>query len=175
MILEGKLLRKANPNRGRFRSLLLRSLKNFLIDANLKKRRQKRGGNFQFVSLNVFDLDSADLGFDSADMLFDVRWAETVVQQALFRLREECESTGQANLYDAFSPYLDVEKGELSYRQLAAELHLPHLSIKRLIHHFRTRFRTILRDEIRKTVAEEKDVNDEIHYLCSVLAAVASA
>src|SRR6202022_1556365 len=33
MVLEGNLLKLADPTRGRFRSLLLKSLKNFLADA----------------------------------------------------------------------------------------------------------------------------------------------
>ena len=50
MILKGHLLHYADPGRGRFRSLLLKSLQNFLIDANTKRKAWKRGGGVNFVS-----------------------------------------------------------------------------------------------------------------------------
>src|SRR5438046_1630566 len=49
-ILAGNLLRAADPKRGRFRSLVLKSLKNFLLNADIKQRRFKRGGRFQFIA-----------------------------------------------------------------------------------------------------------------------------
>jgi DNA-directed RNA polymerase specialized sigma24 family protein len=58
MILEGSLIQSADPQRGRFRSLLLKSLKNFLIDAAVKRRRYKRGGDLQFVSLEKWMSDT---------------------------------------------------------------------------------------------------------------------
>jgi DNA-directed RNA polymerase specialized sigma24 family protein len=50
MLLEGHLLERADPNRGRFRSLLLKALNDFLHDARDKRRAQKRGGDLQFVA-----------------------------------------------------------------------------------------------------------------------------
>ena len=41
MVLEGNLLRHADPERGRFRSLLLKALQNFLIDAHEKRQAKK--------------------------------------------------------------------------------------------------------------------------------------
>src|SRR5450432_3702169 len=50
MVLKGNLLQHADRNRGRFRSLLLEALQNFLIDAHDKRHARKRGGDVQFVS-----------------------------------------------------------------------------------------------------------------------------
>ena len=50
MVLKGNLIRHADRNRGRFRSLLLKSLQNFLIDAHAKQSAKKRGGDVQLVS-----------------------------------------------------------------------------------------------------------------------------
>jgi DNA-directed RNA polymerase specialized sigma24 family protein len=50
MILEDKFFASADPDRGRFRCFLLKSLKNFLIDAEIKRHRHKRGGDFAFIS-----------------------------------------------------------------------------------------------------------------------------
>jgi hypothetical protein len=41
-----------------------------------------------------------------------------------------------------------------------------------LLHHFRTRYRSLLREEIAKTVGgSEANVDDEIRYLCATLSA----
>ncbi len=50
MVIEGDLLKRADPSRGRFRSLLLKALQNLLTDNTIRKRARKRGGDMKFVS-----------------------------------------------------------------------------------------------------------------------------
>jgi RNA polymerase sigma-70 factor (ECF subfamily) len=177
MILEGNLLQLADPRRGRFRSLLLKSLKNFLIDADLKRRRLKRGGNMQFVSWEHWiteapsqvSLPARALESVPPDALFDVRWAAAIAEQALRRLREECESSGRRRVYEVLHGYLTAERTEISYQQVAAALGVLESSVKNLLHQFRVRYRRLLREEVAKTVADEADVDDEIRYLCAAL------
>jgi RNA polymerase sigma-70 factor (ECF subfamily) len=179
MLLEGKILETADPKRGRFRSLLLRSLKNFLIDAATKSRRQKRGGQVQFVSWDKWmaetptELVLPTGASDSAapETLFDVGWAAAIAEEALRRLRLECESKGRRRVYRALHPYLGAERSEISYEELSRALGTPEGSIKSLLHHFRTRYRALLREEISKTVETDANVDDEIRYLCATLGA----
>lgn len=175
-ILEGKLLQSADPDRGRFRSLLLKSLKNFLIDADVKRRRYKRGGGIQFVPWDDWSFNSATNGSEAfaAETLFDIRWAATVAEGALRRLREECESKGHRQLYESLSRYLDTDRADISYRNLSLFLEVPETSVKRLMHEFRKRFRTLLREEVAKTIENQDDLEDEIRYLCVALSSVAS-
>ena len=85
MLLEGGLLQRADPNRGRFRSLLLTALKQFLIDDSLRNRALKRGGNMQFVSWDAwmaeapsnFAISATEAESWPAEKLYDVRWAAT--------------------------------------------------------------------------------------------------
>ncbi len=182
LILEGKLLQSADPGRGRFRSLLLKSLNNFLIDADTKRKRRKRGGNIQFVSWEEWmaeapsqlSISAHALESCPADTLFDVRWAATVAEQALRRLREECESRGQRRVYDALSDYLTADRTEISYSHLSTLLGVAETSVKRLMHEFRTRYRMFLREEIENTVENGAEVDDEIRYLCGALSAAAA-
>jgi RNA polymerase sigma-70 factor (ECF subfamily) len=64
-----------------------------------------------------------------------------------------------------------ADRADVSYEQLAAALRISEPAVKRLLHQLRQRFRTLLREEVAQTVEEEADVEDEIRYLCSVLAA----
>ena len=179
MIMEGRFLQSADPKRGRFRSLLLRSLKNFLIDAAVRRRRHKRGGRVQFVSWEKWMADApAQLALSSAameasppDTLFDAGWAAAIAEEALHRLRLECESKGRRRVYEVLHPHLSSERSEISYPQLARALDVPELSVKSLLYHFRIRYRALLREEIAKTVENEANVDDEIRYLCAILSA----
>ena len=50
MVLTGDLLRRADPERGHFRSLLLKAVKDFLDDARDLARSHRHGGEARFVS-----------------------------------------------------------------------------------------------------------------------------
>jgi RNA polymerase sigma-70 factor (ECF subfamily) len=179
MMLEGDWLKHADPSRGRFRSLLLKSLQNFLNDVAAKKQTWKRGGHVQFVSWDDWMAESPSqltvpakaLETWSAEQLFDLRWAATVVEQALRRLREECESQGRLRVFQGLSPWLGAEREEISYPTLACSLGVPEAMVKRLIHRLRQRYRTLLRAEVAETVANPAEIDDEIRHLCAVLAA----
>ena len=179
MIMEGKLLQAADPKRGRFRSLLLKSLKNFLIDAAVKRNRHKRGGQVQFVSWDKWMADApAQLSLSAAtieasppEALFDAGWAAAIAEEALRRLRLECESKGRRRVYAVLNPYLSSERTEICYEDLSRALGVSELSVKSLLHHFRIRYRALLREEIAKTVESEANVDDEIRYLCATLCA----
>jgi DNA-directed RNA polymerase specialized sigma24 family protein len=179
MIMEGNLLQSADPNRGRFRSLLLKSLTRFLIDAAAKQRRHKRGGQLQFVSLESWMAEArsqlyllkATIESAPPEVLFDAGWAAAIAEEALRRLRLECESKGRRRVYEVLHPYLTSERSEVCYESLSRALGVPEISVKSLLHHFRTRYRSLLREEVGKTVESEANVDDEIRYLCATLSA----
>jgi RNA polymerase sigma factor (sigma-70 family) len=178
-ILEPGWLRHAEPDRGRFRSLLRKSLQNFLINATERTHTRKRGGEVKFVSWDDWmaeapsQLPITTQAVDSLapERLFDLRWAVTVVEHALRRLREECEMKGKRRLFHALSPHLTAERDEVSFAQLSAELGIAESAVIKQLHNLRQRYRSLLRDEVAHTVADPGDVEDEIRYLCAALAA----
>jgi RNA polymerase sigma factor (sigma-70 family) len=178
-ILQHDWLEHADAKRGRFRTFLLTSLQNFLIKAAEKTRTRKRGGDVKFISwddwmaeapsqlsISVHALDSL-----SAERLFDHRWATTVVEQALRRLREECEGKDRLRLFYALSRHLTDEREEVSYAKLSATLGVAETAVKKQLHIMRQRYRSLLRDEVAHTVENPADIQDEIRYLCAALAA----
>ena len=178
-ILERNWLQHADPNRGRFRSLLLTSLQNFLVNAAEKARTRKRGGGLEFVSWDDWmaeapsqlSISAHALNSLPAERLFDFRWATTVVEQALRRLRVECEGKDRLRLFYALSRHLLDERDEVSYAKLSAALGVAETAVKRQLHIMRQRYRSLLRDEVAHTVENPADVQDEIRYLCAALAA----
>jgi RNA polymerase sigma-70 factor (ECF subfamily) len=175
MVLEGNLLKLADPHRGRFRGLLLKSLQNFLRESARKGHARKHGGNVSFVSWDDwmaaapsrFSISPAAVESWSPDRVFDLRWAATVTEHALRRLREECEAKGRLRVFDALSPCLGAERVDVSYANIAATLNIEETTVKKLVHRLRQRYRELLRDEVAHTVANPADIDDEIRYLCS--------
>jgi RNA polymerase sigma factor (sigma-70 family) len=178
-ILKGDWLQKADPTRGRFRSLLLKSLQNFLNDAADRTHARKRGGDVSFVSWDPWMaeapselmLSSEALNSWPAERVFDASWAATLVERVLRRLREECESKGRLRVFEVLSRYLGTERDDLSYRKLAAKLRVSEGAVKKLLYFIRQRYRFLLRDEVAQTVADPADLEDELRYLCGALAA----
>ena len=178
-ILGRNWLQHADPNRGRFRSLLLKSLENFLINVAEGTHTRKRGGDVEFVSWDDWTAEAPSqlsisphaLESLPPERLFDLRWAVTVVEHALRRLREECEAKGKRRLFHALSCYLTAERDEVSYANLSAALGIAESAVRKQLHTMRQRYRSLLRDEVAHTVADPADVEDEIRHLCAALAA----
>ena len=179
MLLEGHLLERADPNRGRFRSLLLKALNDFLNDARDKQRARKRGGDVQFIAWDEwmaelpsqFSVSPRESESWPAEKVFDVRWAATVVERALSRLGEECERRGRRRIFDVLSNCLAAEREDVSYANFSKTLGVPETAVKRLVHQLRKRYRALLREEVADTVEKPEELEDELRYLCAALAA----
>ena len=179
MMLKGRLLQRADQSRGRFRSLVLKALQNFLHDAAAKRRARKRGGDVQIVSWDDWMAEApSHLSIPSQESdkwpperIFDVRWAATVVERALSRLGEECEKSGRRRVFDVLSGCLGAEREDVSYAKLSKTLGVPEASVKRLVHQLRRRYRALLREEVAQTVERPDEIDDELRYLCVALAA----
>lgn len=179
-LFTGNLLSVADPSRGRFRSLLRAAVENFLNDRRHLARRQKRGGKVQFIAWDEWIAEApshlsicgGELAKSPGERIFDVRWAATIVEQALRRLAEECERRGRLRMFTILSKHLSLERVEISYASLASTLGVSESVVKRVLHQLRARYRAILREEISHTVADPADIEDEIRYLCAALAAI---
>jgi RNA polymerase sigma factor (sigma-70 family) len=182
-LLQGPLLQRADPERGRFRSLLLKALRDFLGHAHEKRTASKRGGGMKLVSWDDWMAEAPSqlavspqaLNSWSAEQVFDLRWAATVVERALQHLRDECQRNKRLRLFETLSPYLTTEREDVSYQNLATTLAIAESAVKKQLHNLRRRYRWLLREEVAQTVEDAKDVDGEIRHLCATLAAGSSA
>jgi RNA polymerase sigma factor (sigma-70 family) len=176
-LLARKSLRKADPEKGKFRSFLLASLKNYLIDAFDRTNSVKRGGHIEFVGLDLESGEERYLGEANsalnAESAFDARWAATLLTHVMDRLREEHISHRKVATFNILQPFLDpANSQELpSYEEVARQLQISLGAAKTLIHRFRKRHSEILREEVSRTVSDSAAVDEEIHALCEALIA----
>src|SRR5947199_6399734 len=179
MMLKGQLLQRADRTRGRFRSLMLRALQDFLRDAAEKRNTRKRGRYVQIVSWDEWMAEAPsrlsiplqEAESWSPERIFDVRWAATVVERALRRLGDECEKRGRRRVFDVLSVCLTAGREDVSYATFAKILGLRETAVKSLVHRLRERYRTLLREEVAETVSGPNEIDDELRYLCAALSA----
>jgi RNA polymerase sigma factor (sigma-70 family) len=173
-ILEKHDLRLADPERGKFRSFLLATLKHFLADESDRAQALKRGGGRKVLSLDLQDAETRyalePAAQSSPEKLFEKSWALTILDRTMTRLKAESASTNKQRLFNRLKPYLTMESGSAPYRDAAAELEMTEGAVKVAVHRLRTRFRELLRDEIAQTVAAEHQIDEEIRDLCAALA-----
>jgi RNA polymerase sigma-70 factor (ECF subfamily) len=115
-------------------------------------------------------------GLDPADKLtaekiFDRRWALTLLDQALSRLREEYAAADKAELFAQLKGTLTEASRSVPYAEIAARLSLSEGAVKVAVHRLRGRYREVIRAEIAETVASAAEVEEEIRALFAALAA----
>jgi RNA polymerase sigma factor (sigma-70 family) len=167
-LIEKDSLRRFRQERGRFRSFLLASLKNFLANERDSAQAQKRGGG-----VTALPLEQAGEARDNTtpDRLFERQWALDVLSRALDQVREESANSGKGPQFELLKGYL-TGGGELPrYRDLGRELSMSETAVKVAVHRLRLRFHEALRHEISMTVSDESAIGDEIRYLLAVLSA----
>jgi len=173
LLLERRDLDAVRREKGRLRSYLLVSLKNFLAKARRRELTTKRGEGRALVPLHqLLERERADLEpADSLtpDRIFERRWALTLLDQVLTRLEREYESAGNSKLFDSLKEFLSDEPGHRSQAEIATELGMTENAVKQAFHRLRQRYRQILHDEIAQTVAVPGDVEDELRHFISVL------
>jgi RNA polymerase sigma factor (sigma-70 family) len=163
----------ADRTRGRFRSFLLGSLKHFLANEWDKARAQKRGGGQPVISIDTASVETS-CGFEPADnvtpeKIFERRWALTLLDQVLRRLREEYIRDGREKLFDELKPTLTEASRTVRYAEIAARLETSEGAVKVAVHRLRQRYRELLRAEIADTVADPGEIEDEIRNLFAAL------
>lgn len=173
LLLQRQDLDVVRREKGRLRSYLLVSLKNFLAKAKRRELTQKRGEGQALVPLHeLLAREHADLEPTyslTADKIYERRWALTLLEQVLRRLENDYGSAGNARLFDYLKEFLSDEPGRRSQADVARELGMTENAVKQAFHRLRQRYRQLLRDEIAQTVAVPGDVEDELRHFISVL------
>lgn len=166
-------LADVDPRRGRFRSFLLASLKHYLANERDRLRAWKRGGRHHFVPLEI-ETAEARYGAEpldtlSADRIYDRRWALTVLDQVMARLRAEFRDRDKEQLFETLKTCLTADRSALPYTELARQVGLGEGAIKVAVHRLRRRYRELLRDEIAQTVGDRTTVDEELRDLMDAL------
>ena len=175
-VLEHKVYARADRRKGRFRSFLLASLKNFLADAADRERTLKRGGAQIFLPLHEEQAQEAEAlfqthsGMSNEDWLFDRSWAEALVAAALERLSRDYKHEAKEQLFKELRIFIaGGAKPPPTYAELTDRLGITESTLRSHVTRLRARYREALRSEVRRTVDSEKQVDEELRELLRVL------
>ena len=174
-LLERRKFSAVRKEKGRLRSFLLGALKYFLADEQRRAMAIKRGSGLRPVPLEELraderiEMEPADPV--TAEMIYERRWALTVLEQVLDRLKNEYRTAGNTALFDSLKQLLPDEPGSPSQAEIAARLGMAENAIRQAFYRFRQRYQSLLREEIAHTVATPGDIEDELRHLIAVLEA----
>ena len=164
-LLERHFPEQLDPARGRLRGWLKACLDHHLVNRHAARTAKKRGGGARHVPLDTalveHELAGSDLGPEEA---YAREWAARVMSRALARLWEEQETrTGSIDVLRRFFGTGPPP----SYREAAAEAGMSLPQLKAFLHRARVRYRELVLDEVRDTVAHPEDVEREMGELCA--------
>jgi RNA polymerase sigma factor (sigma-70 family) len=174
-LLEHRNLAAVRKERGRLRSYLLGALKHFVVDEHRRAMAIKRGKGQQLIPLEELhanermELEPTDPL--TAEMIYERRWASTVLERVLSRLKGEYRAAGNAALFDSLKQLLPDEPGAPSQAEIATRLGMTENAIRQAFYRFRQHYQALLREEIAHTVATPGDIEDELRHLIAVIRA----
>jgi len=170
-LLGTEALRAVDRSKGRFRSFLLVSLKNFLVNEWHRAGAQKRGGGCTILSLDATETWFAREVVTSAspDRLYDKRWALTVLEQALARLETEQKALGRGDQFKVLQGFLTGSEPMEGYAAVGAELGMTPAAVAMAVHRLRVNFRQLLQEEVAGTVSTPAQVEEELRSLIAAL------
>jgi RNA polymerase sigma-70 factor (ECF subfamily) len=172
LLLEKNYLTAADRQRGKFRSFLLTAVKHFLSNEHDRAHALKRGGGQAPV---VIDLDADGWHPPSAtetvtpELLFERRWALSLLEHVMTRLRSEFASSGKDAEFDRLLPFLNKSEDAGGYDAVATEMGVSAGALRMAVHRMRRRYRELMRAEIAETVSSTEEIDEEIRFLMSVL------
>jgi len=173
-LLEKKILDAVDPSAGRFRSFLLVSLKHYLSHEREKERAFSRSGATKPVSLDQtraeerYRREPADEL--TPDQVFERRWALTILERAMDRLRDEFSENGGQRRFELLKQFLTGEEPHTPHRHVARELGMSEGAVRIAVRRMRQRYGHFLREEIAGTVASPDEVDEELRHLLEVTA-----
>lgn len=165
-VLERGWYASADPGRGRFRSLLLTSLRRFVADRRDHATALKRSG------VDAGDEALAGLADDGPgpEAAFVTAWLDTVVTRAHRRLEDEWTRHGKQAQYALLAPLLVEQADGRELQRLAERTGIRGNTLAVQAHRMRQRLRHLVRLELLQTVGDPGQLEEELGELRRALA-----
>jgi RNA polymerase sigma-70 factor (ECF subfamily) len=167
-LLEHATLRKADPQRGRFRSFLLGALSRFLADEYDRRQAQKRGRGAVHLSLEA-QAPQVAASTEPGELGFDREWALVVLENALRSLGHEFQRAGGGERFAVLRRFLPGSTDVPGYDETARQLQMSLPALKSELHRLRQRFKALVRQEVASTVSAPHEIDEEMNHLQQVL------
>jgi RNA polymerase sigma-70 factor (ECF subfamily) len=169
--LERDLVRRVDADRGRFRSYVKATLKNWILATRRDAATLKRGGGTRIVALD--ELGPRDREPESAvgspERSFERKLMHALLARALGELERQCAAEGKRDHYALFLRFYGKESAdsEPSYAALMAEFGLDRHGVKNRLSALRARYRNLVLELLRDGLSSDADLLGEIREVFS--------
>ena len=169
-ILRGNLVRTANPERGRFRTLLLTSLTRYVTSVMRRLTAAKRIPDGVKVPWDLLEDTGSFSLADNAEKDFDPRLNEAIVKETIRRFRRHCDRRRKLIMWEVFegrliNPFLN-ELPEETYDHLVKRLQLASTQqASNLLMTAKRSFSNILKTVIEEFALNADDAEQELRQL----------
>jgi RNA polymerase sigma factor (sigma-70 family) len=169
--VEHDLVNDVASERGRFRSYVKATLRNFLLSWRRSECALKRGGGAHVVALEDLDPVEADPPSNegSPEGRFERELMRSILLRALDDLRDSLERDGKPGFFQLFREfYLAGSEGRPpSYKELTRRFGIGEHDVKNRLAVARARFRNQVLALLRDGVTSDADIASEIRAVFS--------
>ena len=167
------LFSRADEERGKLRTFLLTAFRRFARDEKAKTLAEKRGGG-ALVSLDGIEAErwyaaAGEASGETAEEAYDRQWALTLLERACDRLRADWSGKGKGDEFEVLRPFLTANAAAADYEAIGDRIGMKPDSVKVAVHRLRARFGACLREEVRETHSDDRDVDAELRHLIQLL------
>jgi RNA polymerase sigma factor (sigma-70 family) len=170
------VLQRYDAGRARFRTFLRTCIDGTVANARRDASRIKRGGDMMFVSMDFAGAESELAGVSppadaQLDEFFHREWVRAVFEQAVDRLRRECEQEGRDKHLELFMRYdvQPMDDGQRpTYARLARDLDLAETQVTNFLSLARRRFRQHVLDVLADLTASDEEYAEAARELLGV-------
>ncbi len=177
VVLGRELIQQADRAKGRFRTLLLRALDRYLVSAHRKKTARKRIPQDRIIPLedSTFHELPAAAGNLNSEEVFHYTWVCELLDRLLGEVEAECRQRGMAMHWDLFHdrvlhPIITCTEPpplEQLCRKYGVDV---TTKASNMIFSVKRRFQAAMKRLLRKSVASEAQINEEMLELMKFLA-----
>ncbi len=164
-LMEKSTLRRAERERGRFRSFLYGALRHYMADDYDRNTAAKRGGGAVVLPLNPQDSSAGPANEDDTHQ-FDRAWAMAILARAM----ADVQASLPPDVFAAVKAFLPGSQTPPSGASAAAAAGLSEEALRSRIARVRQRIRSFIRAEISRTVSAPHEIDEEMAWLFQVLA-----
>jgi len=165
-----EFLARADPARGRFRTFVLASVRNFLRDQEKHRRAAVRGGEVLHLPLEAIERETLPASDLDPEAAFRRSWAESLLSAALGELERTLAARGRQASFNVFRSY-SLERapgGDVSYESLALKLGLSISQVTNYLYESKNELRSILLGMVESTLTSREDAEEELRTIFGI-------
>jgi len=171
-----RMMTRYESGRARFRTFLRTCLDGFVANERKAAVRIKRGGEAQFLSLELQEVESELQRQGSCDELdleqyFHREWVRSLFGLAVDEFRAQASGSGKAVAFAIFERYDLGEHGEgerPTYTELGRQFGIPVSQVTNHLALARRRFREIILQKLEEITGSEQEFRDEARDLLGI-------